>query len=246
MHLKLDHATKRYGGQEALVDVSVEIEPGQIVAVIGLNGAGKSTLLRCLSGLSGFSSGSAKYDGRELSREDLALRRRIFFLPDFPLLFPRESVVRNLSRILRLYEADDAGSEERVLALMEELDLLPLAKHELALLSRGQIFKVALTALVAVDPELWLCDEPFASGMDALGLASFRRHARAAAARGRTILYSTQILELAERFSDRALVLHDARLFGFDALEKLTEAGGAAPEAGSAAALFQRLREPGA
>lgn len=246
MHLKLEHVTKRYGRQEGLVDVSAEIGPGQIVAVIGLNGAGKSTLLRCLSGLSGFSSGSAKYDGRELSREDLALRRRIFFLPDFPTLFPGETVLRNLSRILRLYEADGAGSEDRVLALMDELDLLPLAKHELARLSRGQIFKVALTALVAVDPELWLCDEPFSSGMDALGLLCFRQQARAAAARGRTILYSTQILEIAERLSDRALVLHEARLHGFDRLEALTAGGDSAPAAGSAAALFQRLRGPAA
>jgi ABC-type multidrug transport system ATPase subunit len=244
MHLTLEHATKRYGGQEALVDVSVEIEPGQIVAVIGLNGAGKSTLLRCLSGLSGFTSGSAFYDGRELSREDLELRRRLFYLPDFPVLFDRESVLRNLSRILRLYEADEAGREKRVLALMEELDLLALAQHPVGRLSRGQRFKVALTALIAVDPGLWLCDEPFASGMDPLGLAAFRQHARAAAARGRTILYSTQILELAERFSDRALVLHEARLHGFDTLAALTAADGPEPAPGSAAALLRRLREP--
>ena len=79
-------------------------------------------------------------------------------------------------------------------------------------LSRGQVYKMALVALIAASPELWLLDEPMASGMDALGLREFRLRARAAADSGATILFTTQILAVAEQFSDEALVLHQGQI----------------------------------
>src|SRR3954470_3528102 len=154
MDLEFRKVTKRYGGQVALDEVSLRLEPGQIVALLGLNGAGKSTLLRCASGLVAPESGEILYDGRALAREDLATRRRFLFMPDTPILFPTETVVRNLAIMLRLYEADGPGAEERVLSLLEEFDLLPVAKARVGEISRGEAYKVGLVALFAVDPEI--------------------------------------------------------------------------------------------
>ena len=193
MHIKTEGLTRRYG-RPALDGVSLDIAPGQIVALLGLNGAGKSTLLRCLAGMTAPSKGDVYYDGQPLRREDLATRRRLFFLPDFPLVLMKQSVLQNIAVALRLYEADVAGAEDRVLALLEEFDMIAFAKEPPHQLSRGQAYKVALICLLAMDPEVWLCDEPLASGMDPLGLAAYRRHVRGAAARGRTIIYSTQDL----------------------------------------------------
>jgi ABC-type multidrug transport system ATPase subunit len=74
-------------------------------------------------------------------------------------------------------------------------------------MSRGQLYKAGLAGLLVVDPELWILDEPLASGMDPMGIAFFKREAKAAAQRGRTVVYTTQILEIAEKFSDRICVL---------------------------------------
>src|SRR6185437_12733835 len=82
-------------------------------------------------------------------------------------------------------------------------------------LSRGQRYKAALVALLTVDCEVWLLDEPFASGMDPNGISAFKRRAREGAARGRTIIYSTQILDAAERFSDRICVIHRGQIRAF-------------------------------
>src|ERR1700712_3396776 len=108
MHIKTEGLTRRYGKRPALDNVSLEIEPGQIVALLGLNGAGKSTLLRCLAALTAPTKGEVLYDGAPLRREDLAPRRRYFFLPDVPLFIGQETVLRNLAIMLRLYERDIA------------------------------------------------------------------------------------------------------------------------------------------
>ncbi len=90
-------------------------------------------------------------------------------------------------------------------------------------LSRGQAYKAALATMIAADREVWLMDEPFASGMDPHGIDAFKRHAREAATRGRTILYSTQLLDVAERFSDRVCVVHRGEIRAFDTLNRLRE-----------------------
>lgn len=228
MRISLRSVTKSFGPTPALDAVSLDVEAGEIIAVVGMNGAGKTTLLRCLLGLVAPDSGEIHYDGEQFHRERLDLRRRMFLLPDFPLVYPNMSVLRHIDLVLCLYEADRSAADERVIGLLREFDMLPYIDAALGTLSRGQAYKAALAALMAVDPELWMFDEPFASGMDPAGLLAFRTHVRDALRRGRTVLYTTQLLGLAE-FADRVCVLHRGRVHAFDRIERLKaqHAGGA-------------------
>ncbi|GMV99509.1 MAG: hypothetical protein AMXMBFR84_06480 [Candidatus Hydrogenedentota bacterium] len=241
MKIEFLGVTKRFRKIYALDNVNLEIAPGQIVAVLGNNGAGKTTLLRCLSGILAPDRGQVMLDGDLFTRDRMDLRRRLNVLPDFPVVIEEWPILRQIALTLRLYRRDDAGSGSRVADLLAEFDLLPLAEVPFNKLSRGQRYKAALVALLAVDPELWLLDEPFASGMDPAGIAAFRRHAQAAANRGSTILYTTQILEIVETFSDRICVLHKGQVYAFDSIDRLRdrETGGT----GSLADIFQQLSE---
>ncbi|HZO85628.1 MAG TPA: ABC transporter ATP-binding protein [Verrucomicrobiae bacterium] len=221
MKIDLRGVLKAYGSVRALDYVSLQIEPGQIVSLLGLNGAGKTTLIRCLAGIAAPDKGGVYFDDQEYHRDRLDLRRRIHLLPDFPFHFWEQTIVRNIAIVLRLFEADGPGVEQQVLQLLREFDLLPLALKPVATLSRGQSYKAGLAALIAADREVWLLDEPFASGMDPHGIDMFKRFARAAAERGRTIIYSTQLLDIAERFSDRVCVIHKGEVRAFDTLEGL-------------------------
>ena len=241
MNVKLHGVSRRYGRVCALNDVSMDFAPGQVVAVLGLNGAGKTTLLRCLGGVLAPDRGALTFDGTAFRRDDLPLRRRIFFLPDFPLLFWDRTVIHNLSVILRLYEKDDASAPQRAMAVLRELDLLPLANSTAVTLSRGQIYKTALAALLLVDPDLWLLDEPLASGIDPLALSFFRQAVRNAAARGRTVVYTTQLLDSAERLSDRIAVLHEGKLRAFAGIEEIRAA--ATDRENPLEDLFRKLRD---
>ncbi len=151
--------------------------------------------------------------------------------------------MRNIAIVLRLFEADGVGAENRVLELLREFDLLPLALRPVSSLSRGQGYKAGLVAMLAADRDLWLLDEPFASGMDPLGIDAFKRAAREAAGRGRTIIYSTQLLDVAERFSDRVCIIHKGAIHAFDTLERLREQSNDRDNV--LAEMFRRLREGG-
>jgi len=241
MRIELRAVTKSYRSVRALDHVSLQIEPGQILSLLGPNGAGKTTVLRCLAGIAAPDKGGIYFDDREFRRDQLDLRRRIHLLPDFPFHFWEQSVVRNIAIVLRIFEADGAGAEARVLEPLREFDLLPLALRPVGSLSRGQAYKAALVAMIAADREVWLLDEPFASGMDPNGIDAFKRHARAAANSGRTIFYSTQLLDVAERFSDRVCVIHKGAIHAFDTLEGLRER--ASDKNNVLAEMFRHLRE---
>jgi ABC-type multidrug transport system ATPase subunit len=157
-------------------------------------------------------------------------------------LFPEETVLRNLAITLRLYEADRPGVERQILDRLEELELLGHAEMPAETLSRGQAYKTALIGLATVSPELWLLDEPLASGMDPLGLSVLRREVRAAAAAGRTVFYTTQLIEMVEGFADRVLLIAEGAVRACGTLEELRVAAGA-PEGQVLASLFARLRE---
>ena len=243
MKIELRGVVKSYRSVRALHHVSLEFAPGQIVSLLGPNGAGKTTLIRCLAGIASPDKGGVYFDEQEYKRDRLDLRRRLHILPDSPFLFWDQSILRNLAILLRLYDADGAGAEQRVLELLRDFDLLPVALRPVVSLSRGQAYKAGLVAMIAANCEVWLLDEPFASGMDPHGIDAFKRHARAAAARGRTILYSTQLLDVAERFSERVCVIHQGEIRAFDTLERLRER--AQDKDNVLQELFRNLREDG-
>lgn len=241
MKIQLQEVVKQYRSLNALNKVSLEIEPGQLVALLGPNGAGKTTLLRCLAGIIAPGKGRVLYDGEVFHRDRLDLRRRLCFLPEMPLVFEQWSIIRHIGMVLRLYQADRPGIEEKVIELLSEFELLPIAEQPFQTLSRGQRYKGALAALIAADPEVWMVDEPFASGMDPHGISAFKRRSREAVGRGRTVIYSTQILDAAERFSDRVCIIYRGSVLAFDSVANLRDHS--LPQEAVLEGIFDLLRE---
>jgi ABC-type multidrug transport system ATPase subunit len=206
MKIRLERVSKEFAGVWALEEVTLEFEAGQVVGVLGANGAGKTTLLNCLAGIVAPSGGRIYYDGEVFHRGKLELRKRLMFLPDFPMAFARMSLLQHIAMCVRLYERPEPDAQS-VAKILDQLNILVYAGMPLGAMSRGQLYKAGLAALLVVDPEVWILDEPLASGMDPMGIGYFKQEAKAAAARGRTVVYTTQILEIAERFSDRICVL---------------------------------------
>lgn len=239
MKIRIEKVSKKFGRVWALEEISLELTPGQIVGVLGANGAGKTTLLNCLAGVAAPSTGRILYDGEEFHRGKQELRKRLMYLPDFPLAFAKMTVLEHVAMCVRLFERADPEPDQ-VAALLEQLSLLPLTGMPFGAMSRGQAYKSALAGLVTVDPELWIFDEPLASGMDPMGIAVFKREARAAAKRGRTVVFTTQILEIAEKFADRICVLDHGGL----RLDRRMGEEGAAETEGKLEELLLRLRDP--
>lgn len=212
MHLELQNVSKTFGRTRALADFNLNVPPRSIIALLGENGAGKSTLLRILAGLCVPDSGVVRYDGEIFVRENIALRKRLHFTPDMPLLFPDQTVACNIATFAGIYGKTTTGREEFLSQWLEETGSAALIKRTVGLLSRGQLWKAGLGCVAAIEPELWLVDEPFASGMDAIGMGAFRRLARHLANQGGTIIYTTQMVEMAVDFSDQICVIRDGAM----------------------------------
>lgn len=216
MRIRAERLTKKFGWVTALDDITWEIQPGQIVAILGPNGAGKTTLLNALSGSILLASGQVFFDEELYTPGRSDLRKRFAFIPDIPPVPPHWTPLRFIGTTLKLYGVASPGVDDRVKDLLGQLDLLEVAGWRFRQLSRGQTYKAVLAAFLAADPELWLVDEPFASGMDPRGLNCFKQYARAATERGRTIIFTTQIIEVAEQFADRICILNKGRIEVFE------------------------------
>lgn len=223
MRIQAEGLVRKFGWVTALDGMNWEVAPGQIVAVLGSNGAGKTTLLNALSGSILLDSGRVLLDGQPFTPDREDLRRRIAFIPDIPPVPAGWSPLRFIGTTLKLYEATDGAVEGKVMKLLESLDLLRVAQWKFRQLSRGQLYKAVLAAFLAADPEVWLVDEPFSSGMDPRGLSCFKEYARDAAQRGRTVIFSTQIIEVAEQFAHRICVLERGQIKAWDKPEQLRE-----------------------
>ena len=211
MHIEIQGLRKTFGRTRALWDFELRVPPSSVVALVGENGAGKSTLLRILAGISVPDEGLVTYDSVIFDREQMELRKRLHFIPDMPLLFLEQTVTRNISTFTALYGKTLDGREEEFTEWLRQTGGAPLMKQIAGRLSRGQIWKVGLACVAAIEPELLLADEPFASGMDELGLGAFRRLARSLVDGGSTVIYTTQMIRMAVDFSDYVCVIRDGR-----------------------------------
>jgi heme exporter protein A len=159
--IELDALERRYGERVALADVSVRVEPGQTLAVLGGNGAGKTTLLRVLAGLLRPHGGRARVLGAELPGERWKLPGRVGYLGHEPLLYRELSGRENLRYQARLHGVAAA----RVATLLEAVGMERRADDPVRELSRGMVQRLAVARAVLHDPELLLLDEP-RTGLD--------------------------------------------------------------------------------
>jgi heme ABC exporter ATP-binding subunit CcmA len=192
----------------ALSGVDLDVAPGEVLLIRGPNGAGKTTLLRACAGLVGVSSGEAEVLGHDLRVDRRSVRRRVGLLGHAAFLYDDLTVAENLLFAARAARATAAAADEAMarLGLDGRLRDLPAAK-----LSAGQRRRVALAAVVARRPELWLLDEPHA-GLDAGGRDLLDQLVRDAAAAGATVVLASHEHDRAAELATRTVVMAGGRV----------------------------------
>jgi ABC-2 type transport system ATP-binding protein len=220
--LELEGVGKRYGAQDAVADLSFRVERGAILGFLGPNGAGKTTTVRMILGLVAPTTGRITVLGAGDAR---AVRDRIGFLPEERGLYRRMTAVDAIAFFAGLKGVPKAEGRRRALALLEAQGLGSAAKKQVRSLSKGMAQKVQLLSAVAHEPDLVLLDEPF-SGLDPVNQQSLEQIIRDLAARGATVVFSTHVMQHAERLCDRVVLMARGRK-RFDGT--LPEARAAAP-----------------
>jgi polar amino acid transport system ATP-binding protein len=214
--LALKGISKRFGAHRVLDDVTLAIEPGEVVAVIGASGSGKSTLLRCINGLETPDGGVVELDGRVVgrSRGDLnALRREIGIVFQSYNLFPHLSVERNVT--LGPTAAKGMSIVDARKLAREVLDLVDLgdkiASYPLQL-SGGQQQRVAIARALAMQPRLMLFDE-ITAALDAELIGEVIRVLEKLASGGMTMMLVTHEMGFARRAADTVVFMHQGRIW---------------------------------
>ena len=211
--LDLEHVHCHYGKSHVLRDVSLRVEPGEIVSVIGPNAAGKTTTLRVIAGLKAPSAGAVRFDGVDISRTPPfeRVRRGLVLVPEGRQIFSRFSVLDNL--LMGAYQRLDRGALEPDLAACYELfPRLRERRSQLGgSLSGGEQQMLAIARGLMSKPKYLLLDEP-SLGLAPIVVAEIARTVRALAARGLTILLVEQNAAMALELADRAYVLESGHV----------------------------------
>ena len=213
--VRLNQVTKRYRGQLALDQVSLEIPPGVVVALLGENGAGKTTALRILLGLIKADSGEAEVLKLDSRRQGDEIRRRVGYVPERPTLYEWMTIAEHGWFAAGFYPS---GYLAKYRDLVKQFELP--ADRKIKELSKGMRAKVALALGMAHEPELLILDEP-TSGLDPLVRREFLESMVDVAAAGRTVLLSSHQIGEVERVADMVAILKQGKLLAMEKLDDL-------------------------
>ncbi len=215
--IRVKNLTKKYHSRTILDQVSLEIEPGETVALIGPSGGGKSTLLRCINGLGNFDSGEIEVGewrlGPDSTQATLSgVRRTIgMIFQDFQL-FPHMTALQNVMEApLQVSKLSRTEARRRALELLQRVGLEERAEYYPRQLSGGQKQRVAIARALAMEPQGLLCDE-ITSALDPELKAEVLTTLEQLRAEGMTLVLVTHEIHFARRAADRVFVLADGRI----------------------------------
>jgi branched-chain amino acid transport system ATP-binding protein len=212
--LKVDGLSVQYGGIQALNQVTLHVNPGEIVSLIGANGAGKTSCLRAISGLIKPATGSIGWAGQDLKKMDAAARVRLGLAhsPEGRMVLAQQSVEDNLKLGAFVHRADKVGCER---SLEEVFQLFPRLRERrlqsAGTLSGGEQQMLAIGRALMARPKLLLLDEP-SLGLAPLVVAEIFDRMRGMNEKGMALLLVEQNAQLALRLAQRAYVLESGQI----------------------------------
>ena len=211
-------------GRRALDELSLSVKPGELYGFLGPNGAGKTTTIKIIVGLLRPDAGSAAVADVDVLSDPLEVKRRIGYVPDEPLLYENMTGQRFLSFIADVFEVP-AAERSRIIDLAEEFQLRDALGDQISSYSHGMKQKVAIIAALLHDPEVFILDEPIV-GLDPQSSFLLKETMRRQCAKGKTVFFSTHVMEVAERLCDRVGIIRHGKLVAEGPLAELRERAG--------------------
>lgn len=234
----------QYSGKPVLQGVSLEVNRGEILGLLGPNGMGKSTLLAVIAGVLDPIDGYVEIDGKRRRVDvdtELAIRRQCVYLPTEPWVPAGLTIREWLWSVGELYDVPKRRRLDHISRLVRLLDLPDDGDRMVQRLSTGQKSKTAIAAALVTDAPVLLLDEPFGGGLDPAGMLALSRVlAFLAHERGRTIVIATPVPDVVEHLADRVAIVRDGVIGAVGRLDELRSFS----EADNTAAMYGKLVRP--
>ncbi len=204
---------KVYNKRRVVSDVSIEVNPGEVVGLLGPNGAGKTTTFYMIVGMIRPSGGAILVGDKDVTKEPMYKRARmgIGYLSQEASIFRGMTVEQNLMAILETVRLSKAARRERLETLLKELDIAHLRKNKGYQLSGGERRRVEITRALVIEPKFMLLDEPFA-GIDPIAVADLQRIVKKLKERGLGILITDHNVRDTLSITDRSYVMYEGSI----------------------------------
>jgi ABC-2 type transport system ATP-binding protein len=220
--IETEKLSRSYASKQALIDLDLRVQPGEIVGFLGPNGAGKSTTVKILTGLIRPTSGRARVAGFDVVEQPLEVKKRIGYVPETAALYDTLTAAEYLELVACLHHLDAKSSTGRRLELLELFGLSDAQHQRMTEYSKGMRQKIAIVAALLHRPEVLFLDEPL-DGLDANAAAVMKELLKRLASQGRTILFCSHILEVVERVCTRIVIINEGRQIADGTAEDLCD-----------------------
>lgn len=220
--VEINNLVKYYGKKQVLHGIQLNILPGQIIGYIGPNGAGKSTTVKILCGLIDDFEGKVKVFGKDLRTNQLDIKKRIGYIPENAALYESLTPLEFMQFVGQMRGIEDEVIRSKAEALMDIFEMKSNLNQRIATFSKGMRQKVMICSALLHNPELIFMDEPL-SGLDANSVIMVKEMLIHLAHDGKTIFYSSHLMDVVEKISDRIILIDQGKVIADGAFEELSK-----------------------
>lgn len=210
----------RYPNKQVLQGINLDVYRGQIIGYIGPNGAGKSTTIKIILGLVSGYDGEVEIFGENIASGNDDYKRKIGYVPENADVYDQLTAMEYLVFVGELYGMEREDAEKKAAQMLKAFDLEESAHVRLSSFSKGMRQKVLIISSLLHDPDLIFLDEPL-SGLDANSVMIIKELLEKLAERGKTIFYSSHIMDVVEKISHRIVLLADGHIAADGTFEEL-------------------------
>ncbi len=219
---ELSSVSKSYAKSavKAVDDISLTINDGEIFGFLGPNGAGKTTTIKLLTGILSPDAGTITIDGISLKDSPMDAKRRFSFVPDTPEMFSKLKASEYLNFIGDVYGTPVEQRKNRIAYYSRMFEISDVLNNKISSFSHGMKQKLFLTASLISDPQNWILDEPMV-GLDPEAAFNIKEHMRTRTKEGKTVFFSTHVMEVAEKLCDRIGIIKKGKLIFVGTMDEL-------------------------
>ena len=220
--IQIENITKTYNNAVRAVDnLNLTVENGEIVGFIGPNGAGKTTTLKMLTGILKPDAGSIHINEFDIQKEPLKAKQVIGYIADSPDMFLRLKGLEFMNLIADIYKVPTEIRKDRIENFAKRFDLEKVLDKPMQSYSHGMRQKMMVAAALVHDPAVWILDEPL-TGLDPKSAYELKNMMREHADAGNSVLFSTHVLEVAEKLCDKVIIINHGKSLFYGTLDELT------------------------
>lgn len=221
--IKINNVTKSYNGKYKAVDsMNLEIKDGEIFGLLGPNGAGKTTTIKMITGVANASEGDVEINNISIKKLPVKAKEQFGYVPDSPDMFLKFTGIEYLNFMADVYKVDKSLRESRIKELSERFGMTKALGDKIQSYSHGMRQKIVIIGVLVHKPKVWILDEPL-TGLDPKSAYILKEMMREHADEGNSVLFSTHVLEVAEKVCDRIGIINKGKLTFVGTLNEMKE-----------------------